>query len=236
MKQKQIKKENFFTGDKKLDFLTYQRYLSEISKHFIYLDECISIKDEYDSTITFDEETKNIISTNEDFNILDVGKRIIYKSLDGKDYSCFEIKEFINNYTVKVENIRFDGYSQKTFSSWYKTFSNVTISDSFYFGKTVDVVGDGGYIGKYNIDNQGNIEFNKQLTVVNIGFSYKSIAKTLNLGFDINGSNTQIANKNITKINIRLNNSAGGLIGTDRYNLQKYKILILTAFMIIFLC
>ena len=40
------------------------------------------------------------------------------------------------------------------------------------------------------------------------------------LGYDVEGNNTQITNKNISKVDIRFINSAGGKFGTDRYDLE----------------
>lgn len=215
------KQDEFFTGNQKNDKEVYQRYVSEKAKSFIYLDMCKTFTNEYTSTITYNDTNKIITSTGTDFSSGDVGKRIVYRSIDGNDYGTFEITGYINSNSVYVESIRSNGYSATVWSDWYKTFGSLTISDSYYYNKKVSVVGDGGYIGEFDVDNSGHITFEKQLTSVVIGFKYTSTAKTLNLGYDINGSNTQITNKNISKVNIRFLNSAGGKCGTDRYDLKK---------------
>ena len=217
----EIKNQNdFFTGNLEEDTKTYQRYISEIAKQFNYLDMSKTYSDYYESTITYNKETNIITSTAEDFTENDINKNIVYKSDDGKDYATFRIIKYINSTSVKVESLR-SKYSRNTYSKWYKSFGSITITDSYYFNKTVSVVADGGYIGEFEVSDNGFIDFNKQITVATIGFKYTAVAKSLNLGYEMNGINTQITNKNISKVNLRCNNSAGGEFTTNRYETQK---------------
>lgn len=214
-------KEFFYTGNEEQDRLTYNRYINEKAKEFNYLDMSKTFDDYYTSTITFDTTTKIITSSSGDFSSGDVGKNIVYYTETGEDYGTFLIKEYIDSNNVLVESIRYNGYSSITCSQWYKTFNTLTLTDTYYFNKIVSVVGDGGYLGEFEVSNSGVINFNRQLSVVTIGFKYLSTAKSLNLGYDINGNNTQITNKNISKVNIRFLNSAGGSFGTNRYCLER---------------
>lgn len=213
-------RDMFYSDNQQEDEQIYQRYISEAAKQFNYLDLSKTFKNEYNSTITYNKDTNILTSTETDFTSADVNKNIIYKTIDGKDYGTFKILSFIDSQNVEVENIRYNGYSTNTYSSWYKTFNKLTISDPMYYNKIVSVIGDGGYIGDYQVDSEGNIDLERQLTVAIIGFKYTSIAKSLNLGFSINGITTQITRKNIIKINLRCNNSAGGKFGTSMYELE----------------
>ncbi|MBO4516730.1 hypothetical protein J5751_04870 [bacterium] len=213
-------REDFYTGNKTEDELTYIRYSNEKAKQLNYLDMSNTFANYYTSTLTFNPTTNVMTSTASDFLSGDVGKRIVYYTETGKDYGIFEITEYTSATQVKVESIRYNGYSSTTISKWYKTFNTLTLTDSYYYNKTISVIGDGGYIGDFEVSNSGVVNFNRQLSVATIGFKYLSTAKSLNLGYDVEGNNTQITNKNISKVDIRFINSAGGKFGTDRYDLE----------------
>ena len=210
-------RDSFYTGNKKVDDLTYQRYLSEQAKYFNYLDMSNVYNDDYISTITYNPTNNTITSTEDNFTNADIGKHIVYKTATGKDFGIFKIISYNTAKIVGVELVN-STYTSLTSSSWYKSFSTITIADSYYYNKTVSVVADGGYIGDYTFNGSGFIDFEKQITSIVIGFKYTAIAKSLNLGYEYNGVSTQITNKNISQINMRFINSAGGSFSTDRYN------------------
>ena len=90
-------------------------------------------------------------------------------------------------------------------------------------GERVAVVGNGGYVGDFLVEN-GKIDVssantNKLGTAV-IGLKYKGILKSPNLGMQFQGGQTFTRPKNIISIEILFTFSAGGKVGTSLYYLS----------------
>ena len=91
-------------------------------------------------------------------------------------------------------------------------------------GETVSVVGNGGYIGDYVVqDGQvdiSNANVNKVGSAI-IGLKYKGILKSPNLGLMLQGTQTFTNMKNIYKMSLQFSFSAGGKIGSNLYDLAE---------------
>jgi len=212
-------KHEFYTDEdsEEEDREAYWRYVAELMKDCIYLDNSVVFKDLYDSTITFDG-TDTITSTASDFSSSDVGRQIHYKTATGRERGIFEITEYVNATTVKVEVLSTP--TQNSYSSWYKSASTISgLTD--YANMEVSVVGDGGYLGEYTVSAGGVLTLDRQVTVACIGLLYEGLIKTFNLGFMIQGLNTQTLVKNINKAKLRFVASAGGEIGSSLYKMEK---------------
>lgn len=86
-------------------------------------------------------------------------------------------------------------------------------------GQEQDVFADGGYVGTFKVEN-GQIELNGYYDKITIGFGYKGIAKTFNIGSWYQGVNYQTAKKRVISFTVRLLNSASVKIGTSTDNMQ----------------
>lgn len=86
-------------------------------------------------------------------------------------------------------------------------------------GQEQDVFADGGYVGTFKVEN-GQIELNGYYDKITIGFGYKGIAKTFNIGSWYQGVNYQTAKKRVISFTVRLLNSASVKIGTSIDNMQ----------------
>jgi hypothetical protein len=154
------------------------------------------------------------------FKSSDVGKRIWYKTVTGREYGIFDIKEFIDNYNVKVTKVLEP--TSNSCDSWYLSATYFTGLEHLE-GKTVSVVGNGGYIGDYVVTNGeidiSNANVNKVGTAI-IGLKYKGILKSPNLGLLLQGTQTFSNMKNIYKIGLQLCFSAGTKVGSNLYDLQ----------------
>jgi hypothetical protein len=201
----------------------FNRIQCEELKNCVYLDGAVQYKQEFADTISlvdYDEENKigNINSASGAFLERDVGAHIVYKTEDGSQYGEMEILEYTSAYRVKVKVLSKDVYPT-TWGQYYITFRVIGDLEDIE-GEVQSVVADGGYIGDYTVVN-GKIELDKQYTVVTVGYKYKALAKTFNIGTWDNGVNTQTMKKKINKFTMRFFNSAGGKVGTDIDNLQK---------------
>lgn len=212
-------KEEFFSDEagESLDKEAYWRYVAELMKDCIYLDNSMLYKNLYSSTITFNG-TDTITSTASNFSSADVGRQIHYKTVTGLEKGIFEITAYTNATTVKVSVLTTP--TANTYSSWYKSFSTVS-GLTEYASMEVSVVGDGGYLGEYTVSAGGVLTLDREITVACIGIKYEGLIKTFNLGFSTQGINTQVLPKNINKVTLRFIASAGGKIGPSLYRMEE---------------
>jgi hypothetical protein len=223
-------RENFFTGvnNEIEDDVAFNKYTAETLKSCNYLDLSQQIKNEYTSTITYTGTTTvgstgTIVSGASDFSAGDVGKFIWYKTATGREWGIFEITAYTSATTVSVTVKQTPTAS--SYSSWYKTFTTITGLTAFA-GDTMSVVADGGYLGDFVVSGGGEISLGKPVTSAWVGFGYEGLIKSFNLGFQLQGLNTQVTVKNMNRVGLRMVNSAGGKIGTSLYRMvdvQEFK-------------
>jgi len=152
-----------------------------------------------------------------------VGKRLWFKTTTGKEYGTFEVEEFIDDNNMRVKTL-----IEPTINScdnWYISATQFSGLEHLE-GKTVSVIGDGGYVGDFVVES-GEIDITKanknKVGVAVIGLKYKGILKSPNLGVSLQNQGTQTFSnmKNIYKIGLMLNFSAGGKVGTNLYDLEE---------------
>ncbi len=215
-------KEDFYTDEESesADKEAYWRYVAELMKDCIYLDNSIVYKNLYTSTLTFNG-TDTISSTASDFASTDVGRQIHYRTSTGLEKGIFEITEYTSPTSVKVAVLLTP--TANSFSSWYKSFSSISgLTD--YASMEVSIVGDGGYLGEETVSAGGVLTLDRQVTVACIGFKYIGLIKSFNLGFMMQGVNTQVLVKNINKAVCRFVASAGGEIGPSLYRMEPIQV------------
>lgn len=210
-------KTKFFTGNETNDKNAWYRYTAEKLKSAIYLDNATVYSDYKTSTITYNPAAGTITSSASDFTVADVGKHIVYKTATGYESGRFEITGYTSATVVSVSVLQVP--TANSYSFWYKSFSSVTGLSRFN-GLSVSVVADGGYNGDFTISS-GTLTLTEQVTHVVIGYSYRGIIKTFNLGFAVAGKNTQTTMKGISEIGIRCTHSLGGKVGSSMYDLQE---------------
>lgn len=194
----------------------YERVIFEEMKNYNFLDSSIKNIDLKTETITFDT-IDTITTINPTFSSGDVGKNIIYKSITGEEFGQFKIKSFVSTTEVEVEQLT-ETISSNTNSNWYLTFDTIS-GLSHLEGEEVYVLADGGFLETQTVSS-GEITISEQVSVAYVGLNYTGILKSFNLGFIADATNTQNTKKNIYKVNIRFNYSAGGKFGTSLYNLE----------------
>lgn len=204
---------------KQNDEYAYYRKIAEELRSCNYLDCSIQYSGLHTETISL---SGNILTCSaEIFKSTDVGRRIWYKTITGREYGSMDIVEYLSSTKVRV-NVLQKPTSNST-SQWYLS-ATIFSGLEHLEGETVAVVGNGGYIGDFKVQN-GKVDItsantNKVGTAI-IGLKYKGILKSTNLGLDISGQGTQTftSPKNIYKIGLNLSNSAGGKAGDDMYHL-----------------
>jgi len=218
-------RDEFYTDDdsEEEDTIAYNRYTSEILKECNYLDLSQSVYNYYTSTITYLGDTEVggtgvLTSSASDFSASDVGSDIWYKTDTGREWGIFTIDTYTSATRVEVTVVATP--TALSYSKWYRTFTTITGLTDFA-GETMSVVADGGYLGDYAVDASGQITLDRKVTVAWVGFKYEGLIKTFNLGFSIQGVNTQTTPKNLYKAGIRFVYSAGGLLGTTLYDMNE---------------
>lgn len=206
---------------KQNDEYAYYRKIAEELRDCNYLDCSIKYSGLHTETISLNE---NILTCEaEIFKSADIGRRIWYKTITGREYGSMDIVEFISGSKVRVNVLQKP--INNSASQWYLS-ATVFSGLEHLEGETVAVVGNGGYIGDFKVQN-GKVDItsantNKVGSAI-IGLKYKGILKSANLGLDISGQGTQTftSPKNIYKIGLNLSHSAGGKIGDDMYHLNE---------------
>lgn len=203
---------------KEQDLYAFYRAVAESMRQCNYLDCSIEYSGLQKNNIIYEN---GIIKAVEDvFNEADIGRRIWYKSVTGREYGIFDIEEFIDAKQVKVKVLLEP--SSNSADEWYlsaTTFSGLEHLE----GETVSVCGNGGYIGDFKVVN-GEVDIssantNKVGTAI-IGLKYKGMLKSMNLGILAQTEQTYTKMKNILSITLKFSFSAGGKFGTDLYNLE----------------
>ena len=206
---------------KQTDKYSFYRAIAEELRDCNFLDCSMKYDGLQSSTILLEDDL--LTSSDEIFSENSVGKRIWYKSETGREYGIMDITEYISETQVKVNVLLTP--SSNTTSAWYLS-ATVFSGLEHLEGETVSVVGNGGYIGDFTVEN-GTIDIssanvNKVGTAI-IGLKYKGILKSPNLGLDIASQGTQTFSnmKNIYKIGLYTCFSAGGKCGSNLYDLSE---------------
>ena len=82
---------------------------------------------------------------------------------------------------------------------------------------------DGGYDGPQLISG-GTLTLEEQTTSICIGYQYTGIIKSMCIGFQLQGQNTQVTLKEISRVSLRCVNSLGLKVGSDLYDLQEVQL------------
>lgn len=207
---------NFYTGDKNADEQAWQRYNAELLKSCVYLDNATIYSDLKSTTITYSPSSGTITASASSFSSGDVGKHIVYKTETGYESGRFEITGYTSATVVSVSVLQEP--TVNIYSSWYKSFSSVSGLSRFN-GLSISVVADGGYNGEFTV-SAGVLTLTKQVTHVVVGYKYKGLIKSFNLGFAFSGKNTQTTMKAINEMGVRCTHTLGGQAGSSLYTLQ----------------
>ena len=183
--------------------------------YVIFLDLSVIYNGYYDTTLTYDSDAGTIISTGTEFSSGDVGRIISYKTQTGKEEGQFKITSFISSSEVGVSVLVEP--TSNSYTGWYLWASLLSNLDHLE-GKTVSVIGDGSYIGDFEV-SEGSIQLPRQYSIIIVGLPYTGIFKSFNYGFNVQGQTTQTSPKVLYKAFIRFIKSAGGNFGDSRYNL-----------------
>lgn len=205
---------------KKNDEHAFNRAVAETLRKCNYLDCSAEYSGLQKNTIIYDAEKGAITAENDIFTEKDIGRRIWFKSITGREYGIFDITKFISAKEVSVQMLLKP--SSNSASEWYlsaTTFSGLEHLE----GETVAVVGNGGYIGDFKVKDGcvdiASANTNKVGSAV-IGLRYKGVLKSPNLGMALQTNQTYTTMKNIYSIILKLSFSAGGKVGDSLYNLE----------------
>lgn len=210
--------ENQILEIEKQDKHAFDRKIAQELRECNYLDCSIKYSGLHNETICLDE---NILTCKDGiFKSSDIGKRIWNKTISGREYGILDIVEIISENKVRV-NVLLKP-TDKVMTSWYLSATKFEGLEHLE-GETVAVVGNGGYIGDFEVKNGcvdiTNANVNKVGSAV-IGLKYKGILKSLNLGIVLQETQTFNNMKNIYKIGLDLSFSAGGKVGDSLYRLN----------------
>ena len=210
--------ENDIVQIKKQDKYAFYRKIAEELRDCNYLDCSMRYSGLHFETLQLQDNV--LTCESEIFALSDIGKRIWLKTKTGREYGIFDITEFISTSSVKVD-VKL-APTNNIISEWYLS-ATVFSGLEHLEGESVAVVGNGGYIGDFVVQN-GKVDIssanvNKVGTAI-IGLKHKGILKSPNLGIAMQGSQTYTNMKNIYQIDLQLSFSAGGKVGDSLYHLQ----------------
>ena len=224
------------TQNEAIDAEAYMRYVSEQLRNSNYLDNAVTYSNLHSSTITFNPTgtdpytgtpTGTLTSSASDFSAGNVGNHIVYQTATGYESGRFVIDTYVSPTQVTVTVLQAPVIKSAgptitnlyVWSSWYLSFSTISGLTQFN-GQTVGVVADGGYFGTVVVSG-GTITMPNQTTSVTIGLLYTGIIKSMCLGFSFQGHNTQITQKEISRMSLRCVNSMGLKVGSSPYYLEE---------------
>lgn len=202
------------------DKYAFNRVVAETLRACNYLDCSIEYSGLKKTKISYNNTENTITSSADDFSQQDIGRRIWIKSITGREYGMFDIVEFVSEKIVKVRTLQEPSIT--TSSEWYLSATKFSGLEHLE-GETVAVVGNGGYIGDFIVQNGcvdiSSANVNKVGSAV-IGLKYKGILKSPNLGMALQTNQTYTTLKNIYSIILKLSFSAGGKVGDSLYSLE----------------
>lgn len=203
----------------KEDKYAFYRKIAEELRDCNYLDCSMRYSGLHTNKITLNGDT--LTCDDSIFSQSDVGRRIWYKTITGREYGILDILELIDSKNVRV-NVTLQPTENST-KQWYLSATEFSGLEHLE-GETVAVVGNGGYIGDFVVQNGkvdiSNANTNKVGTAI-IGLKYKGVLKSTNLGLMLQGTQTFTNQKTIYKIGLNLSFSAGGKVGDDMYHLNE---------------
>lgn len=218
-----------------MDTEAYVRYVSEQARACNFLDNSIYFTDYRTSTITFTQTgtdpnsgapTGTLASTAADFNTGSVGRHAVYKTATGYESGRYLITGYNSTSNVNVTAIQIphgiNEVALDSWSSWYMSFMTVS-GLSQYNGQQVGMVLDAGFDSAVTISS-GTVTLDEQTTSICIGYQYTGIIKSMCIGFQLQGSNTQVTVKEIDRISLRCVNSLGMKVGSSLYDLQEVQL------------
>lgn len=221
--------------NEEMDDEAYIRYVSEQARACNYLDNSMFYTDYRTSTIAFTQTgidpyngapTGTLVSDGTDFTVDDIGHHVVYKTATGYESGRYLITDYTDDMTVNVTAIQTpqgkNGVPLLTWSSWYMSF-DVVSGLSQYNGKEVGIVLDGGFDSSQVVSG-GTMTLDGQSTSICVGLQYTGIIKSMCIGFQVQGSNTQVTNKEIDRISLRCVNSMGMKVGSSLYDLQEVQL------------
>lgn len=227
----------YYTGSLNTNTLLYSLYNGKLvfvakpsavntnNKTLTVKAEVIQLSDKYFmgevTSLNIDNKTLSIGYYEDSFKVSDVGRRITYKSITGREYGSFDIEEFIDAYKVKVKPLIQP--TENSCSAWYLS-ATVFSGLEHLEGETVSVNGNGGYVGDFVVEN-GCVDItsantNKVGSAI-IGLKYRGMLKSPNLGVQAEAQQTYTSMKNLYSMILKLSFSAGGKVGDSLYDLDE---------------
>ena len=227
------------TQNESIDDEAYTRYVSEQLRQCVYADNAIQYSDLRSTTITFNPTgtdpytgtpSGTLTSTGSDFTSSDVGRHVVYKTATGYESGRFLIDSYVSATVVNVTVLQSPVIKSAgptianlyVWSSWYMSFTTLN-GLSQYNGMTVGIVADGGYFGTVVVSG-GSITMPNQTTSMTVGLLYTGIIKSMCLGFSLQGHQTQITMKEISRMSLRCVNSMGLKCGNSPYYLEEVQL------------
>ena len=218
-------RSDFYTGDAPEDIddddMAYAYKVADKLQECNFLDCMMSYENLQSNAITYNPTAHTITATSSVFTSGDAGKYIFYKTSTGYEHGRFEITAYTSGTVVTVSELN-GAPTSNTYTDWYLSFSSVS-GLTIFEGQEVSVVANGGYLGDFTVSS-GAISLGTQVHSVKIGLPYVGEIKTFDLGFYVQGVNTQVNAKSVYEIVLRLINSSGGLVGTSKYKMASVQL------------
>ena len=152
------------------------------------------------------------------FASTDVGREIRKRAIDGVGDGRAEITAYTNTTTVTCTiqgGADFDSTDAILAGDWYLTTNTLSNLD-YLEGRVLGVITDGGTEADVTVAS-GSVTLAGQASKVHVGLKYEGFIQTNELEFGGETGPSNSKKKNVGKMGIRFQDSAGASVGTDPY-------------------
>ncbi len=221
-------RSDYNTGDEAADKITYGNIVFEKQKEYIHLDSTVS----YDGTsagvdagaavtpAALSGSSVVFTASAAVFSSGMVGREIWKRHVDGSESGRAVITAYTDTTHVTCEIVEdFDSTNAMAAGYWYLTAGSFTGLDHLE-GMTVSVVTDGGQHPQKTVSS-GEIELDRQASVVHVGLPYTGYIETNDLEGGSQNGTSQTKRKSVTAVGVRFLNSLYAKVGTGYYNLNQ---------------
>lgn len=213
----EVKFTNFYESPHFLtdkDKSAYNRLIAEELKSCVYLDNASVIDNIQNNLITLNGEI--VTAENDVFTTELINHNIVYQTKTGAEYGTMKILEVIDAKNAKVKVLS-ESVTPASWSNWYISFDVIGNMEDLN-NKEVQVVIDGGYLGRFMVKD-GKIKLDREASSCVVGLSYQSFFKSFNIGSMVEGVNLQTVKKNVARFILRFVNSGGCMVGTSLFDM-----------------
>lgn len=218
--------DDYYTGDdnKSVDLTTWRNVMFEAQKEYVFTDCNATYNGSklFSATMTPGATTGSgitFVASTGIFTSSMIGRQIWKKSLTGAETGRALITSVTNSTHAMCTIVSdFDSVSTMAAGNWYLT-TNLVQGLWYQEGCDAQILTDGGQHTDRTVSNAA-ISLQYDASVVQVGFGYLGLVRSMNL--EVGGINgpAQAKAKNVNRVGIHFINTLGARFGSSMYNLE----------------